>query len=276
MQRREFIAGAVLVTSGCTTSQSTPGMVVPTNDPIRYVRAPDGCRIAYRDFGRRDGPPILFCTMANAAMSVWDSVAVPLSAKHRIVLHDRRGNGDSDAGAAATHTFETFRDDALRVLDAVGISQAVICGEAFGARVALRIALDVPARTKRLVLFDATGGPAAPEPLRRAGSEEAARLRTAAGIITPVLDPAWSYRRDPSGEGLNSAALKGWPAWVSGLEKLRMPTLVACGAQDPNLEGSRRLAKEIPGSRFELMPMTGHASIRDRPDLLRKLLGEFA
>jgi pimeloyl-ACP methyl ester carboxylesterase len=54
-----------------------------------------------------------------------------------------------------------------------------------------------------------------------------------------------------------------------------MPTLVAVGEQDPNRSGGRRLAQEIPGARFELLPMTGHGSNVQRPDLLLTLIKDF-
>ena len=249
--------------------------LAPVATPVRHYTAQDGCRIAYRDFGPRDAPAVFLCTMATAAMSVWDPIAAPLASRYRIILHDRRGNGDSDPGTPESHTFGTFVDDALGVLNNLDIPEAVICGMAFGSRVALRIALDFPERTKKLILFDATGGPPAPEAVRRAGSEDAARLRALAGLPASTILPEWFYRRDPAGDGLNGAALRGQPAWISGLATLQRPTLVACGDHDPNLEGARRLASEIHDAQFVLMPMTGHASILDRPELVLSIVEEF-
>jgi pimeloyl-ACP methyl ester carboxylesterase len=247
----------------------------PAAAPVRHYTAPDGCRIAFRDTGPADAPPIFFCTMATAALTVWDPIAAPLALSHRIILHDRRGNGNSDPGAPDSHTFNTFVDDALGVLNTLGIGEAAICGMAFGARVALHLALRFPEQTRKLILFDATGGPPAPEALRRAGSEEAARLRALAGLPALTVLPEWFYRRDPAGDGLNGAALRGQPAWIPGLAALQRPTLVACGDHDPNLEGARRLASEIHGAQLVIMPMTGHASILDRPDLVLSIVQAF-
>lgn len=241
---------------------------------------PDGVRIAWEAHGHAEAAPVLLCTMATAAMSVWSTVTTMLGDRWRLILHDRRGEGESDPGAPDTHTFETFRDDALAVLQAARADRAVVCGMAFGARVALRIALDAPDRVQALVLFDATGAPPAPEADRTSGRASAARLRIAAGLSDRPLDPAWFRRRDPAGRGLNAAALRGAPPWIEGLDRISAPTLVACGEQDPNLSGARRLASEIPDARFVSMPMAGHASILDRPDLvvahLRSFLGALS
>lgn len=272
MRRRDMIAGAgALALAGCAGGTNGAKRV----DRRAYFTAADGVRIAWREYGRADGAPIFFCTMGTAAMAVWEPATDVLARDFRIVLHDRRGNGDSDPGAPETHSFETFRDDALGVMTAAGLSSAAVCGMAFGARVATRMAMDATPRVSRLMLFDATGGPAAPEAERLAASAEAKRLRDAAGIATPERNPAWFARRDPAGAPLNGAALRGHPAWVSGLETISAPTLVACGDHDPNLPGSRRLAQEIPGARLELMEMTGHASILDRPDVIAALIADF-
>lgn len=241
----------------------------------RHVTALDGVRIAYRDEGPRRRPAVFFCTMGTAALSVWDGVARALSADWRVIRHDRRGDGDSDPGTEQSHTFATYVSDALTVMDDAGCRSATVCGMAFGARVALRLARDAPQRVDGLAVFDATGGPPAPEAVRQAGQAEAARLRAEAGLPEIVRDRAWFFRRDRSGATFGRNAFKGEPPWMPGLDGVKAPTLVACGEQDPNLEGAKRLAREIPGAAFELMPMAGHASILERPDLVLSLLKGF-
>jgi 3-oxoadipate enol-lactonase/4-carboxymuconolactone decarboxylase len=271
MRRRDFLIGGSLAAAACVHAPKPPSSF----SEVRWFTAPDGVRIAWRDSGNTGAPAILFCNGGGQAMAIWNSIAGPLTETHRVILHDRRANGDSDPGAPESHSFETFRDDALGVLDLAGVSKATVCGLAFGSRVATRIALDAPARVGGLILFDATGGPAAPEPQRRAGAEEAERLRTAAGVATPARDPAWTATRNPDAASFNGRALRGQPEWIAGLSGIRCPTLVAVGEQDPNLEGGRRMASEIPRARFETMPMTGHGSNAQRPDLLLVLIKDF-
>jgi 3-oxoadipate enol-lactonase/4-carboxymuconolactone decarboxylase len=271
MRRRDFLIGGSLAAAACVHAPKPPSSF----SEVRWFTASDGVRIAWRDSGNTGAPAILFCNGGGQAMAIWNSIAGPLTETHRVILHDRRANGDSDPGAPESHSFETFRDDALGVLDLAGVSKATVCGLAFGSRVATRIALDAPARVGGLILFDATGGPAAPEPQRRAGAEEAERLRTAAGVATPARDPAWTATRNPDAASFNGRALRGQPEWIAGLSGIRCPTLVAVGEQDPNLEGGRRMASEIPGARFETMPMTGHGSNAQRPDLLLVLIKDF-
>jgi len=273
MDRRVFLGAAALGLTGCIGGRDPQPVAFHVT---RHVPARDGVRIAYRDSGQAGSRAILFCNGGGQAMAVWDHIVEPLArGGRRVLLHDRRGTGDSEAGAPESHTFETFRDDAFAVMDAAGVAKAVVCGLAFGSRVAVRMALDRPERLEGLVLFDATGAMPAPEAERIAGAQEAERLRTAAGIATPARDPAWTAMRFPEGRGLNARALDGHPDWIEGLQAIRMPTLVAVGEQDPNIGGGRRMASEIPRARFVAMPMTGHGSNVQRPDLLTGLLQEF-
>jgi len=244
-------------------------------DTTRFAVAPDGARIAWRMDGAPDGPAVLFCTMATAGLRVWDPVVDGLSDCWLLIRQDRRGEGDSDPGAPESHSFDSYAADALTVLRAAGRETAVVCGMAFGARVALRLALNEPVRVRGLVLFDATGGPPAPDAVRREMSAEALRLRQAAGLPRAPRDRSWFERRDPAGAGLARFALAGQPEWTPGLAGIAAPTLVACGEQDPNFEGAQRIAREIPGAVFTPMPMTGHGSILDRPELVLQLIRGF-
>ena len=275
MRRRTFLGGAVLAAAGCASAPASPPSPPPGFQDVRYSQARDGVRIAYRVFGPERAPAILFCNGGGQAMAIWDSLALPLSATRRVILHDRRGNGDSDPGAPETHTFGQFASDALGVMDAVSQRKAVVCGLAFGSRVAVRMAMDAPQRLDGLILFDATGARPAPEAQRLAGAQEAERLRTAAGVPTPPRDPAWTAMKHPEAQSFNARALQGHPDWIEGLAGIHMPTLVAVGDQDPNIAGGRRMASEIPNARFVALPMAGHGSNAQRPDLLLRLIREF-
>ena len=242
---------------------------------MTYAPSPDGTRIAWRLDGPQGAPTLLLCSMATAALSVWEPVLDGLTSAYRVLRYDRRGEGDSDPGPPPSHSLAIYAQDALTVMAAAGAERAVVCGMAFGARVAVRLALDHPQAVSALMLFDATGGPPAQEAVRRAGGREAERLRAEAGIATPAVDRRWFARRDPAGAGLILGALAGEPDWTPGLGRIAVQTLVACGEQDPNLAGARRLAREIPLAVFEPMPMTGHASILDRPDLVGAIMRRF-
>lgn len=242
---------------------------------INHAAGADGVRIAWRVDGRSAAPALLLCSMGTAAMSVWDPIMPALSEHWRVIRYDRRGDGDSDPGPPGSHTFDGYARDGLMVMDAAGCEAADVAGMAFGARVATAMAMLTPSRVRRLILFDATGGPPAPEALRKETSRQAAELRAAAGRPKAAFDKSWFARRDPAGAGLSRHAFAGLPDWTPGLETITAPTLVACGDHDPNLDGARRMAREIPNAVFQLMPMTGHASLLDDPGQIADLIRGF-
>ena len=63
----------------------------------------------------------------------------------------------------------------------------------------------------------------------------------------------------------------------SDLKKLDYPVLVVWGEKDTvtPLPLGQRLAREIPGARFELLKGAGHMALDEAPDALGKLLADF-
>lgn len=88
----------------------------------------------------------------------WEKVA-PEFAKHfDVIVPDLRGYGDSDAPADDMgHTVYSKREmakDIVALMDALGLVSAHILGHDRGARVSYRLALDHPARLRRLGIIE--------------------------------------------------------------------------------------------------------------------------
>jgi len=73
---------------------------------------------------------------------------------HRVIAYDARGHGKSQpAPDPAAYRYEDLVDDLREVLDARGISRAVLAGSSMGAHTLLRFALDHPERAAGLVVI---------------------------------------------------------------------------------------------------------------------------
>lgn len=120
------------------------------------VTAPDGTRIAVRVAG--EGPPLVLLHGFPQNHRCWLPLLPALAARHRCVLPDLRGYGDSGAPAddAGHETYAKRRMalDVVAVLDALGIERAHVAGHDRGARVAYRLALDHPGRVDRLAILE--------------------------------------------------------------------------------------------------------------------------
>lgn len=104
------------------------------------------------------GAPLLLLHGHPQSMAMWHKVLPALAARHRVVLMDLRGYGDSSRPAPyAQHLNHSKREmalDALAVMQAHGFERFDVLAHDRGARVAHRLAADHPQAVQRLMLLD--------------------------------------------------------------------------------------------------------------------------
>jgi pimeloyl-ACP methyl ester carboxylesterase len=115
----------------------------------------DGMKIGYEVFGT--GEPTVFLTppwaIANSRM--WKAQVPYLARHHRVITADALGNGRSDRCAdPAAHTEEALTGDILTVLDAVGVSRAVLVGHCTNGWRCVKTAVAHPERVLGVVVID--------------------------------------------------------------------------------------------------------------------------
>lgn len=116
----------------------------------------NGVRLFTRTGG--EGSPLLLLHGHPQSMVMWHKVLPALAARHRVVLMDLRGYGDSSRPSPdALHLNHSKRDmalDALAVMHAHGFDRFDVLAHDRGARVAHRLAADHPQAVERLMLLD--------------------------------------------------------------------------------------------------------------------------
>ncbi|HUR71933.1 MAG TPA: alpha/beta hydrolase, partial [Candidatus Limnocylindrales bacterium] len=123
-----------------------------------YVKARDGTNIYYEATGK--GKPFLFLSETACDGAVWNLYQTPeFSSDHCVVTLDYRGTGLSGKPSERYST-AMFAEDAVAVLDHLGLDGAVVCGHSMGGRVAQLLALDHPRKVSKLIL--ASSGAAHP------------------------------------------------------------------------------------------------------------------
>ena len=104
------------------------------------------------------GAPLLLLHGHPQSMAMWHKVLPALAERHRVVLMDLRGYGDSSRPAAdAQHLNHSKREmalDAMAVMRAHGFERFDVLAHDRGARVAHRLAADHPQAVQRLMLLD--------------------------------------------------------------------------------------------------------------------------
>lgn len=74
-------------------------------------------------------------------------------AGHRVLSYDARGHGASDpAPDRSAYTYRQLADDAVAVMDHLGIERAILVGHSMGGHTAARLAILHPDRVEALVL----------------------------------------------------------------------------------------------------------------------------
>ena len=123
---------------------------------IRFCTASDGVRLAYASVG--SGPPLVKAANWLSHLDhdwespVWRHVLHALSANHRLVRYDERGNGLSDWDAEDI-SFEAFVRDLETVVDAAGLDRFALLGISQGCAVSIAYAVRHPERVTNLVLY---------------------------------------------------------------------------------------------------------------------------
>lgn len=98
--------------------------------------------------GPAEGVPVLFLHGNVSSATWWEEVMVTLPAGYRGLAPDQRGFGGADPAQKidATRGMGDLADDAVALLDQLGIGQAHLVGNSLGGSVVWRLLVDAPAR----------------------------------------------------------------------------------------------------------------------------------
>ncbi|HPE24444.1 alpha/beta fold hydrolase [Albidovulum sp.] len=118
---------------------------------LHQFTASDGARLAYRDEGA--GLPVL-CLAGLTRSSTDFDFLVPHLDGVRLIRADYRGRGGSDWTGAETYTIPREAQDALDLLDHLGIGQAAILGTSRGGLIGMALAATSRDRLSGLCLND--------------------------------------------------------------------------------------------------------------------------
>jgi haloacetate dehalogenase len=117
-----------------------------------------GAEIAARLGGDPGKPALLLLHGFPQTHGMWHRVAQRLRHDFFLVLPDLRGYGDSSHAPGlpdhSNYSKRALAQDFIEVMDTLGIAEFALCGHDRGGRVAHRLALDHPARVRRLCVID--------------------------------------------------------------------------------------------------------------------------
>jgi len=229
-----------------------------------------------------EGEPILLIAGYTSSSGGWFLQTPALASQYSVVAFDNRGTGQTDK-PDEPYTVDTMADDAVGLLDALGIDAAHILGASMGGRIAQNIAIRHPQKVLSLILactgcggpHDITGDASALRSISDPGltqeedeGEETGPLyhmmskqfidsnpeimAQIAAISQAFPTPASTYRNHGLASGSHDA--------YDRLPEIGAPTLIISGDADVivPVENSKLLAERIPNSELAILEGMGH------------------
>ncbi len=272
----------------------------------RWVTAAGGA-VNVCEIGPADGPPIVWVHGLAGSWENWlENLPVLAKEGHRCVALDLPGFGHSPLPREpiSISGYASILDE---VMQALGLTAAVVVGNSMGGFIAAELAIRVPARVERLVLVSAAGltvehqgNPRAQWVLEHSDFAlsayagwfasksdlvaRRARLRRATFAIVaahPELLPGPLVAESLRGSGKPGfvpalAALTSYPIRAR-LPEIGCPTLIVWGARDHlvPVRDADDFARLIPDARKVVYADTGHVAMLERPAAFNALLRAF-
>jgi pimeloyl-ACP methyl ester carboxylesterase len=283
-----------------------PGPEIRPMEPNERIIWANGVDLCIQTFGDRADPPILLIMGGASSMDWWeDGFCERLMAGSRFVIrYDHRDTGRSISyePGAAPYSLRDLAEDAVGLLDNLGLKSAHLVGMSVGGWIGQLVALDHPDRVASLTLISTSPTAGSSDPDLPEMSEE-----LQAFFAEEASEPDWSDRdavidyivegerpfagSRPSNEATireiaarvfnrttnlassitNHASIDSGERWRERLGEMRAPTLVIHGTEDPMFPygNAVALANEIPGAQLLALERVGHeAPPRDLWDVV--------
>jgi 3-oxoadipate enol-lactonase len=280
------------------TSLDAPNLHARSSPALRADSS--GVEISYRVEG--DGPAtIVMLPGMGSRVADWGPTLVPaLAARHRLVLIDHRGSGESTV-TPPDFSLEDMARDVLAVMDHAAIAKAHVLGFSLGGMVAQILALEQAARVDKVVLINTHfGGQEFVAPTERGAQIVRPRSYKGSGdlaersrdnfaiLTTPGFAAAHPelVERFVRGVLARPTSALGFMGQVKAamlsdrskrVARLARPVLVLQSLQDEvsRPANGEMLAARIPGARLETIDGSGHFVMWDQPLLLAQRVLAF-
>ncbi|MFG2287691.1 alpha/beta fold hydrolase [Streptomyces sp. NPDC048595] len=238
--------------------------------------------------GPEHGTPLVLLPGGGSTSMVWFANIEQLARTHRVYAVDLMGDiGRSVHDGAPLRGAGDLMAWLDGVYEALGLSEAQLCGHSYGAWIALRYALHAPHRVDRLALLEPTGcfAPLSPRYL----------LRAAPLLVGRTAERERAFRRwetggaseDPRWEGFLDSTASARRSKVVVMRRPGAAELSACAVTTLVLLAGRSRAhdvRRVAVAARRLLPRVTVATVEDaahhsvpteRPTELNRVLREF-
>jgi 3-oxoadipate enol-lactonase len=253
-----------------------------------FATASDGTRLYFQVHG--EGEPLLLISGQACDRTAWDYVLADFAANYRAIVFDHRGTGQSDKPQAPPYSTRGFANDAIAILDHLGIDRAHAYGFSMGGRICQWLGIDHADRIGALVLGCTTPGNAhgvAREPAVNAAMANADLAKLADLMVSPewaqahpeAIATIFTTMKHPIpryAAQLHYLASEGHDAWAQ-LPNIQAPTLVIHGSDDrvnPSAN-AELLARRLPNARVHIVRGGRHCFHLEYREEASRVVTEF-
>jgi 3-oxoadipate enol-lactonase len=235
-----------------------------------------------------EGPDVLLVGGLSDTVESWQFQLDGLADRYRLIAFDNRGAGRT-AMPDGPVSVAVLADDAIAVLDGLGVRSAHVAGFSGGSLISQELGMRYPDRVRSLVLqstwreMDAAlrGWVRLMRLLADNAPDERAFLEaffliiyTARahndGTVDAIIEEALAFPHPQSPANMQRQldAFTAHEATAARLATVTAPTLVLAGGRDPTArpELGKEVADLIAGSRFEVMELESHQPFQEIPD----------
>jgi len=259
-------------------------------EEIRKISV-NGVELAYRIDGAPGGRVVM---MSNSLMSdhtMWDINVPAFTDRYRVLRYDTRGHGNSGT-TPGPYSIEMLADDAVGLMDALGIRQAHFIGLSMGGMIGQQIGARYPERVYSLSLCD-TASEMPPRSMWEERLAIAARQGTA-GLVDATIQRWFTgpfVARSPESiekvrRMILSTGVEGFAACASAIRdmaqttmllKVKAPTIVLVGRQDPGctVDQATVIHRMIDGSELVVLEDAAHLSNIEQSHAFNSALRSF-
>lgn len=263
------------------------------SSPVSTGIATNGdCRLYFETFGSPGDPTLLLINGLGSQCINYDTEWCAIFADEglHVVRFDNRDVGLSTHFAdvptdetGAAYRLADMADDAVAVLDELGVERAHVMGVSMGGMIVQQLAIDHPDRlTSAISVMSRTGNPdhgaSTPEAFAQLTAEPATDRASAverawAGhqvwgspehldrdLHRQRIEEAYDRAFDPAGVGRQYLAVRASGSRDDRLREVTTPMLVLHGTADTliDISGGRHTADLVPGARFVAFEGMGH------------------
>ncbi len=235
-----------------------------------------------------EGDAIVFAHGWLNNSSIWKSQIEYFSNRHKVVVYDQRGHGNSDKQPEGNYSISQMSYDIRSIIEKFGLNNVTLVGHSMGGMASMLFALNNPNKISRLALIDTTAKMSFsvrifiwlmfkifPYESYIQGEIDYNHYEPSKQVKRQVLEMALQTPKNIAGKYLTEFS-KNFD-FRDRLSQIKLPTLIIVGENDRStpVTDAKYMNSHIEGSILEVIPDCRHMPMFDNAEMFNNILDKF-